>query len=246
VRRAGNGVAKILIEQSRHLDLRDATMESTRPFYAANPDLPQAEIMKKLGEFWRGRVEAALEERGVGYDGREAALEARNVVAAAHGGAPATRPGWSDPADCLLRARTLASFRADARFEPLVILFKRVANILAKSEDKVPAALDRARLAEAAEKSLAAALDRARERTAPLWQRRAYAEILPALLEMEQEIHGFFDAVMVNVEDAPTRLNRLRLLTEVRELFVRGWDLSKVVVEGERANADTEANASPA
>jgi hypothetical protein len=38
----------------------------------------------------------------------------------------------------------------------------------------------------------------------------------------------------VNVDDLPTRVNRLRLLTEVRELFVRGWDLSRVVVEGEK------------
>jgi len=31
------------------------------------------------------------------------------------------------------------------------------------------------------------------------------------------------------------RLNRLRLLAEVRDLFARGWDLSQVVVEGAKA-----------
>ena len=40
---------------------------------------------------------------------------------------------------------------------------------------------------------------------------------------------------MVNVDDVPVRLNRLRLLADVRDLFVRGWDLSKVVVEGEKS-----------
>ena len=35
------------------------------------------------------------------------------------------------------------------------------------------------------------------------------------------------------VDDLPTRVNRLRLLSDVRELFVRGWDLSRVVVAGE-------------
>jgi glycyl-tRNA synthetase beta chain len=230
VRRAGNGVVRILIEQERHLDLRDATMEATRPFYAADPDLPQAEIMKKLGEFWRGRVAAALEDRGVRYDEADAALEAR---VATDGGR--TRPGWIDPADALLRARTLGAFRGDQRFEPLAILFKRVANILTKATEPIPPSLDRARLAEPAERALVESLDRARAATAPLWERRTYAEILPALLAMEQSIHGFFDAVMVNVDDAPTRLNRLRLLAEVREAFARGWDLSRVVVEGEKA-----------
>ncbi len=231
VRRAANGAVRILIEQERHLDLRDATMESTRAFFAADPNLSQAEIVKKLGEFWRGRVEAALDERGVPYDARDAALEARIVT----DGAARARPGWIDPCDCLERARTLAGFRADARFEPLVVLFKRVANILAKATESLPASLDRARVIEPAERMLLAALDSARARTEPLWERRAYAEILPALLAMESAIHGFFDHVMVNVDDLPTRVSRLKLLAEVRELFLRGWDLSKVVVEGEKS-----------
>lgn len=229
VRRAGNGVVRILVEQGRHLDLRDATMEATRVLFAADPELPQAEIVRKLGEFWRGRVEVALAERGLRYDETDAALEAR---VPADGGRP--RPGWIDPADALLRARTLAGFRGDARFAPLAILFKRVANILGKATEPIPPALDRARLAEPAERALVEALDRARAATGPLWERRAYGEILPALLGMEEAIHAFFDAVLVNAEDAPTRLNRLRLVAEVRDAFVRGWDLSRVVVEGEQ------------
>jgi len=230
VRRAGNGVVRMLIEQERHLDLRDATMESTRPFFAADPALQQAEIVRQLGDFWRGRVEAALDERGVSYDAREAALEARVQM----DGAARARPGWIDACDCLKRARTLSGFRGDRRFEPLVILFKRVGNILKAATETLPDALDRARLTDPAERELLAALDAARGRTTALWERRDYERILPLLLEMEHAIHGFFDRVMVNVDDLPTRVNRLRLLTEVRELFVRGWDLSKVVVEGEK------------
>jgi glycyl-tRNA synthetase beta chain len=230
VRRAGNGVVRILVEQSRHLDLRDATLEATRPFFVADADLPQAEIMKKLGEFWRSRVEAALEERGIPYDLCDASLEAQEQL----DGSNRPRPGWIDPGDCLKRARVLTDFRGDQRFRPLVILFKRVGNILRTTSEPLPTSLDRDRLGEAAERTLLDALEQARDHTAALWQRQAYGEILPVLLEMEQAIHGFFDHVLVNVDDAPTRLNRLRLLAEVRELFSRGWDLSKVVVEGER------------
>ena len=230
VRRAGNGVVRILAEGGRHLDLREATMQATAPFFAADPELAQAVIVKQLGEFWRGRVEAALEQDGIAYDTREAALEAQVPM----NGVPRPRPGWIDPVDCLARARVLSRFRDDERFAPLVVLFKRVGNILRAATEPLPASLDRERLGEAAERELLAALERARERTAPLWQRQAYSDILPALLEMESAIHGFFDCVMVNVDDAPLRLNRLRLLTEVRELFLRGWDLSKVVVEGEK------------
>ncbi len=228
VRRAANGAVRIVLEQARPLDLRAAAMEMTRPFFAADPDLAQAEIMKKLGEFLRGRVDTALDERGVAYDTREAALEARIRMG------DVVRPGWCDAADAYVRAQALAAFRGDARFTPLVILFKRVANILKAATETLPPALDRSRLADPAEQALLAALEAASAATAPLWDGKDYARILPALLGMEEAIHGFFDRVMVNVDEMPVRLNRLRLLADVRDLFVRGWDLSKVVVEGER------------
>ena len=231
VRRAANGVVRILVDQDRRLDLRSATEKATAPFFSADTSLPHAEIMRRLGEFWRGRVDAALEERGVPYDARDAALEAR-PVAAGRG-----RPGWIDPADGLARARVLSGFRSDERFEPLVILFKRVANILAKATETLPPALDRARLSEPAEQTLLESLERALAATAPLWEERAYARVLPALLEMEEAIHGFFDRVLVNADDLAVRANRLRLLADVRGLFLRGWDLSRVVVEGERAGS---------
>lgn len=228
VRRAANGAVRLVLSRARAFDLRAAALETTRPFFAADPALPQAEIVKKLGEFLRSRVDSALEEGGVAYDTRDAALEAR---VPADGGA---RPGWCDAADALARARALGAFRDDARFAPLVVLYKRVANILKAATEPLPDTLDRGRLVEPAERSLLSALEAARERTGPLWETRDYPAIIPALLEMEAAIHGFFDHVMVNVDDAAVRLNRLRLLADVRELFVRGWDLSKVVVEGEK------------
>lgn len=228
VRRAGNGAVRIVLEKGLSLDLRAAAMEMTRAFFAANSDLPQAEIIKKLGDFLRTRVDTALEDRGVVYDTREAALEARIQM----GGV--VRPGWCDAADALARAQALAAFRNDPRFTPLVILYKRVANILKASTDALPVALDKSKLSESVEQALLAALEQATAETSPLWDKKAYAQILPALLGMESAIHAFFDGVMVNAEDPVVRGNRLRLLADVRDLFMRGWDLSKVVVEGEK------------
>jgi len=235
VRRAANGVVRILVEQRRHLDLYAATMQSTAPFFAERLELPQAQIMKQLGDFWRGRVAGLIggSEGARGQGVRDEGFAPDTVEVAMNARAEG-RPGWADPYDCLLRTRVLHGFRTDPRFLPLVILFKRVANILAKAPEKLPATLDRERLTEPAERALADALDRARTATDPLWEGRRYEQILPALLEMEKAIHAFFDDVMVNVEDLPTRVNRLRLLAEVRELFVRGWDLSRIVVEGEK------------
>jgi hypothetical protein len=39
----------------------------------------------------------------------------------------------------------------------------------------------------------------------------------------------------------PTRVNRMRLLADVRALFLRGWDLSRVVVEGDPKESRRDA-----
>ena len=238
VRRAGNGVLRILIERELHVDLRHATELTAKPFFAADENLQHGDIMRQLGEFWRGRVETALEERGVAYDMRAAAIGAR--VQPTPG---AARPGWIDPADCFSRAEALSGFRKDPRFEPLAVLFKRVANILKSVDETLPDAVDEALLEEAAEKELFAAFARARKAADPLWSSRTYGEIIPVLLEMERSIHTFFDDVLVNADDARVRANRLKLLTDVRALFMRGWDLSQVVLEGEGSRAETAAPA---
>src|SRR6185436_14848045 len=157
---------RILLERDWPLDLRATAMEITRPFFAADPDLAQAEIMKKLGEFLRSRVDTALEERGLAYDVVDATLEAR--IRTRLRGQPdlAERPGWCDAADALARARALAAFRDDPKFAPLVVLFKRVANILKAATEPLPPSLDAVRLLDAYEQALLAACELARARTA--------------------------------------------------------------------------------
>jgi glycyl-tRNA synthetase beta chain len=115
-----------------------------------------------------------------------------------------------------------------------VILFKRVANILKAATESLPPVVNPERFSEVQEKTLLGSLIEAHAASDPLWTRRAYAEILPSFLAMERAIHDFFDHVLVNADDLGVRANRLKLLAEVRDLFVRGWDLSRVVVEGDK------------
>ena len=84
-----------------------------------------------------------------------------------------------------------------------------------------------------AEEGLFAALEKARGAAAPLLEKRDYRKLLGVLLEMRGGIDAFFDGVMVNdPNDASARLRRLGLLAEVRALFARAFDLSRIVVEG--------------
>ena len=219
VRRAGNNVVRVLLEQERSLSLSALTEAAIEGYVAAGHAPPTAELRARLAEFWNGRVATALGERGLAYD----------EIAAAQGAAAG---GADDPLDVERRARALARWRDNPEFVPLVIGFKRVANLLrAAAPGDVPERPADA-WPEPAEAVLAEALARATAAAGPQFEARDHDAVLRTLLALRGPIDAFFDSVMVNVEDPVVRRRRLGLLASARALFDRGWDLSKVVVEG--------------
>ncbi len=225
VRRAANGVVRVLLDQSRALDLRALTAQALAVFAAERAEseiseddgkAPRADLALKLEEFWSGRIATALGERGYAYD----------EVAAALGAVGA----GLDPADVARRAAALKRRRGAADFVPLVVGFKRVANILKAAPD-APAGVA-GDLPEPAEAALYGAVERATRAAEPQFAAREYERVLDVLLSLRAPIDAFFDAVMVNADDPAVRRRRLGLLALTRALFDRGWDLSRVVVEG--------------
>jgi glycyl-tRNA synthetase beta chain len=238
LRRAANGVLRILLEQERQLNTRQLLALSLDEYlkdssfvesFGRSTGTPGGERAKGpwdtinprkalLMEFWEARIASLLGERGLAYDEVAASMNAK--------------VSELNPVDVERRARALARWRGNADFEPLVIGFKRVANILrAATEGDVPAHAD-ATYPEPAEAALAEALAAATRAAEPQFAARDYDGVLRTLLSLRAPIDAFFDSVMVNVEDATVRRRRLGLLASARALFDRGWDLSKVVVEG--------------
>ncbi len=227
VRRAGNGVIRILLEQGRHLDLTalsatalsayDAAAQARAAGAASNARANLHQVSGRVAEFWASRLESALGERGYAYD----------EVAAALGGTE----GGTDPMDVERRASALKRRRANEDFKPLVIGFKRVANILrAADPTEVPAAVV-GDLPDPHEAALSTAVASAAREAEPLFEKRDYDAVLGVLLRLRGPIDTFFDKVMVNVEEPDMRRRRLGILATARALFDRGWDLSRVVVE---------------
>jgi glycyl-tRNA synthetase beta chain len=58
--------------------------------------------------------------------------------------------------------------------------------------------------------------------------RRDYAAALELLATLRPKVDAFFDAVLVNTEDAALRRNRFALLGSLRGLFTRIADLSRL------------------
>ena len=60
-----------------------------------------------------------------------------------------------------------------------------------------------------------------------------YPAAWAALAAMCPAIDSFFEKVMVMAEDEAVRRNRLALLAEIDDLFLRLLDVQQIVIEGE-------------
>ena len=134
------------------------------------------------------------------------------------------RPALHDVAGRLLAVR---EFLALPEAPALAAANKRVGNILKKS-DAAAAAVDPALLGEPAEQALAAALGDVGTRADRAYAEGEYARSLRLLAGLKPSVDAFFDNVMVNVDSAPLRANRLALLAALRTTMNRVADLSRL------------------
>jgi glycyl-tRNA synthetase beta chain len=136
------------------------------------------------------------------------------------------RPALHDIVGRILAVR---DFLALPEAPALAAANKRVGNILKKS-DAAAAAVDPALLGEPAEQALAAALADLGARADQAYRAGEYARSLRLLAGLKPSVDAFFDNVMVNVDSAPLRANRLALLAALRTTMNRVADLSRLAV----------------
>ena len=80
------------------------------------------------------------------------------------------------------------------------------------------------------EKSLYEKYLETKEKVEKLLVEKSYKEALETLGGLKSFIDDFFDHVMVMVDDEVLRKNRLALLTQVKQLFLKVADLSKIPI----------------
>ncbi len=131
------------------------------------------------------------------------------------------------PLDFHQRVEAVQAFKAMEQAAALAAANKRVSNILKKTEDRLDQAqFDRALLKEPAEQQLAHAVDSKRDTVTPLLQQRDYSTAMASLAQLREQVDAFFDQVMVNVDDAALRVNRLLLLQSLQTLFLQVADIA--------------------
>jgi glycyl-tRNA synthetase beta chain len=209
LRRAALGALRIIIERGLDLDLEALLRESV----AILPNIGQAdEVVAQVFDFMMSRLRAYYQEAGVNPDTFEAVL--------------AQRP--TKPKDFDARVRAVTAFRALPEAASLAAANKRIANILKKSEETIPASVNPTSLVEMAEKTLSAEVATMANNVAPLFAKRDYEAALKKLASLRPTVDSFFDAVMVNTDDRELRLNRLALLKQLSALFLEVADLSQL------------------
>ena len=229
LRRAAIGVVRILIEKRLELDvaqLLDHAVQHVRADIekiaaAAGKTAAPAtgNVAAEVYDYVLERLRAYYLESTDGARSTPVTTEMFDAVLA-------TRP--VSPLDFDARLRALSAFLALPEAASLTAANKRVANILRKSGESAPTAVDTQALQAAAERQLFEALGERRDGVSAATARRDYASSLTLLAQLRPAVDAFFDQVMVMDENPKLRANRLALLAQMRELFAGVADLSRL------------------
>ncbi|NMP28259.1 glycine--tRNA ligase subunit beta [Rahnella sp. SAP-1] len=207
LRRAALGVLRIIVEKNLSLDLQTLTEEAVRLY---GDKLTNAKVVDDVVDFMLGRFRAWYQEEGHAVDTIQAVL--------------ARRP--TKPADFDARVKAVTYFRTLDEAATLAAANKRVSNILAKSSDVLYDQVHASVLKEPAELKLATHLVVLRDKLEPLFVAGQYQQALVELASLREPVDAFFDGVMVMADDEAVRINRLTLLSKLRELFLQVADIS--------------------
>jgi glycyl-tRNA synthetase beta chain len=203
LRRAALGMIRIIVENRLRLPLGT--------FFKA-PDLMA---------FFAERLKVQMREKGVRHDVVDAVLAVGNE---------------DDLVRLLARVEAVQAFLATEAGKNLLTAYGRAANIVRAEEKKdkglaakVSGAPDAALLEQAEEKAVASALGAAEQAVRPALAREDFAGAMSAFAGLREPLDAFFDKVTVNVQDKPDlRLNRLKLLNQIRATMDQVADFSKI------------------
>ncbi|HEY9236724.1 MULTISPECIES: glycine--tRNA ligase subunit beta [Phenylobacterium] len=176
---------------------------------------PYSVVADEVMAFLADRLKVALRDQGKRHDLVDAVFAL----------------GDDDLVRIVARVEALDGFLTGADGQNLLAGYKRAGNILKAEEKKgeLPAGPAVAMPgAPAEEGALIGALEQATPNVVQALQGEDFAGAMRALSALRGPVDAFFEAVLVNSDNAAERENRLRLLVQVRDLMERVADFSQV------------------
>jgi len=214
LRRQAAGIVSTLLAHGFELRLDELFRLALETHRERGLKRSEEEIERDLREFFGLRVRNVLAESGTRHDVIEAVLAA----------------GADDVRRTLSRAKVLQDAVSESRreqFRPTADALVRVCNLAVKADSRD---VDERLFSTEAERTLHGAWRQARVRYEEAVLGDRMEEALAALASMRDAINGFFDAVLVMVDDEAVRRNRLALLASIADDIRSFADFSRLVI----------------
>ena len=212
LRRAANGIVKILAESATPLPLTLGEI--------AGRATENEAVEVRVRAFFVERLEFYLREaRKQTYDVVKAVLAA----------------GSEDVRDALARAEAVSGVRGSADFEAVSAAFKRMKNILSQAKEKgeqLAISGEEIKEVHPAQLALTNVAKEVGDTVARLRARQEYEAALESVATLRPQVDAFFDQVMVMDPDEAVRRSRLALLHSIVQSFSGIADFSEIVVAG--------------
>jgi glycyl-tRNA synthetase beta chain len=222
LRRAALGIVKIILERKVPVSLSLAVGAAAKALLTNPPKrgvTPEQET--QVLDFLLDRAKFVLREReGFSYDEVNAVF----------------RAGVDDLVDAHKRLIALKAIRKSKNFEPLAVSFKRIRNILEKSNFKKENApgIQTDLFESGVERELFSAVRSAAAKVQAEKRAGKYQEALEVIAGLRKAVDDFFEGVMVMAENEAVRKNRLALLSEILREFTTIADFSELGGEERR------------
>ena len=208
LRRAAQGAVQTILHRNFRASLGEM-VEDAREGFGGRLIQNAEQIRRDALEFFRGRTQVVLADRGLPVDVVESALSA----------------GSEDVVDAARRAEALAVMRGEADFGELSAAFKRVVGIIPNGFDRP---VDVARLVEGAERALHAQVATLKSEVDTLVAAQDYLGALQRIAALKPMVDMFFEEVLVIGPDEGLTQNRFALLRAVWDLFARIADFTRL------------------
>lgn len=210
LRRGAIGILSIIKEKGYRIGLREMINESTGNL-ADYIKLDKEKTSELVYEFIIQRYRQILTNEGLPADCVEAACDISDDILTIE-----------------KAAKALAEYRQTKEFESIAAGFKRINNILKKSEHTADA-YDEALFETDYERELAGLIaDKAGQIDREVSEEN-FTAAMAQLLTFSGPVDSFFDNVMVMAKDEKVRLNRLSLLNRLKGVFNMLGDLTKII-----------------
>ena len=222
LRRQANGIVKIVAEKKLPLSMGDLMRDARlgyRKSEAEKKFVAESKFDESVRAFFRERLEFYLSTAHYPYDVVRGVLNA----------------GQDDIVDVLARADAVKQVRDMPEFQAIGAACKRMRNILKQARDKdIEPSSEFQYLPEESHeaKNLDAYVRQMTPRIEAHRKNKEYFDALLLLSTTREHVDAFFDKVMVMVEDANVRANRLALLQTLLHEFSTIADFSEIVTEG--------------